>query len=420
MTSFDIDSLFTNIPLNETIDICVKKLFGRKRKYKNFTKDEFRQLLELAVKDSLFLFNGKYYIQLDGVAMGNPLGPTLANVFLCYWEEKWLDKCPKQFLPLFYNRFMDDTFVLFSSEDHVKKFHKYLNSRHENMNFTFECEKNNCLPFLDVLVSRTDNGFSTSIYRKPTFSGLYTNFDSFIPEKYKKGLILCLLYRAFSFVTSWDKFQHEVNYLKNIFSKNNYPEHFFDKCLGLFLAKRFSLNKVPSKEKIIISLPFMGKYSNVFQKQFDKLVKNFKNDFKLSIAWNSPRKLKNLFHFKDRLPMGLRSKILYSYTCDGCNSVYYGKSKRHFTVRAHEHLGLSLKTGKRYSFNPKNNNNSSVLLHINSTSNSCIGSINNFKIIGSAPNDFFLRIKESLLIRKFKPSLNYKEKLSIPLLLFDN
>ena len=118
--------------------------------------------------------------------------------------------------------------------------------------------------------------------------------------------------------------------------------------------------------------------------------------------------------------MGLRSKILYSYTCDGCNSVYYGKSKRHFTVRAHEHLGLSLKTGKRYSFNPKNNNNSSVLLHINSTSNSCIGSINNFKIIGSAPNDFFLRIKESLLIRKFKPSLNYKEKLSIPLLLFDN
>ena len=162
----------------------------------------------------------------------------------------------------------------------------------------------------------------------------------------------------------------------------------------------------------------MGRYSNDIKKQFDKLATNFCKDIKISIAWNSPRKLRNLFHFKDRLPLGLRSKILYSYTCNGCNSVYYGKSKRHFAVRAQEYLGLSLRTGKRYSFNPKSNNNSAVLEHINSN-NSCNGDIDNFKLIGSARNDFFLRIKESLLIRRFKPSLNYKEKLSIPLLLFD-
>ena len=137
MTSFDIDSLFTNMPLDETIEICVKNLFGRKRKFKGFTKLEFKELLQFAVKDALFIFNGNYYVQRDGVAMGSPLGPTLANIFLCHWEKTWLKKCPKQFSPLYYNRYIDDTFVLFSSEEHVKKFHKYLNSRHKNITFLF-------------------------------------------------------------------------------------------------------------------------------------------------------------------------------------------------------------------------------------------------------------------------------------------
>ena len=81
MASFDIDSLFTNVPLDETIDISVKKLFGRKKRYKGFSKENFRKLLCLAVKDSILLFNDTYYEQVDGVAMGSPLGPTLANIF---------------------------------------------------------------------------------------------------------------------------------------------------------------------------------------------------------------------------------------------------------------------------------------------------------------------------------------------------
>ena len=81
MALFDVDSLFTNIPLDETIDICAKKLFGRKHKFKGFDKSEFCSLLQYAVKNNLISFNRKYYIQIDGVAMGSPLGPTLAKVF---------------------------------------------------------------------------------------------------------------------------------------------------------------------------------------------------------------------------------------------------------------------------------------------------------------------------------------------------
>ena len=111
-----------NVPLDETIKISVKKLLGRKKKLHGFSRQQFKKLIFLAAKNIFFLLNYAYYVQVDGVAMGSPLGPTLANIFLCHWEEIWLDKCLQQFKPKFYNRVMDDTFLLFSSQDHVKKF----------------------------------------------------------------------------------------------------------------------------------------------------------------------------------------------------------------------------------------------------------------------------------------------------------
>ena len=160
----------------------------------------------------------------------------------------------------------------------------------------------------------------------------------------------------------------------------------------------------------------MGKFSNEVKTKISKLASEFLINTKVNVIWNSPRKLRTLFAFKDKLPMRLRSKILYRYTCNRCNSIYIGKSKRHFLVRTYEHLGLSLRTGKKYTYNPNNTNNSAILDHINQSIN-CNGSLDNFEIIGKAKNDFFLQIKEALLIKRFKPCLNNKDK-SIPLELF--
>ena len=110
---FTNESLFTNIPLEETINMCVDKLFENNTKVNNLTKESFRSLLELATLESLFIFNGKYYKQKDGVAMGSPFGPTLANVFLCHFEEQWMSDCPIDYKPISYRRYVDDTFLLF-------------------------------------------------------------------------------------------------------------------------------------------------------------------------------------------------------------------------------------------------------------------------------------------------------------------
>ena len=182
MGSLDVDSLFTNIPLDETIDICVNQLFENTDTVEGFTKSELKQLLSLATKESYFIFNGLLYKQIDGVAMGSPLGPSLANAFLSYHEKNWLNNCPQGFKPVFYRRYVDDIFILFKSNDHLKYFQDFLNSCHINMSFSMETEKENKLFFLDVKIIREQGKFSTTIYRKPTFSGVYSNFESFLPS----------------------------------------------------------------------------------------------------------------------------------------------------------------------------------------------------------------------------------------------
>ena len=99
MGSLDVDSLFTNIPLDETIDICVNQLFENTDTVEGFTKSELKQLLCLATKESYFIFKGLLYKQIDGVALGSPLGSSFATAFLSYHERNWLNKDLSQFFP---------------------------------------------------------------------------------------------------------------------------------------------------------------------------------------------------------------------------------------------------------------------------------------------------------------------------------
>ena len=119
----------------------------------------------MATKVSYFVFNGLLYKQIDGVAMGSPLGPSLANAFLSYHEKNWLNNCPQGFKPVFYRRYVDDIFILFKSNDHLKYFQEFLNSCHINMSFSMETEKENKLSFLDVEIIRKQGKFTTTIYR---------------------------------------------------------------------------------------------------------------------------------------------------------------------------------------------------------------------------------------------------------------
>jgi hypothetical protein len=413
MSSFDVDSLFTNIPLDETINICCDELFNTTSTVAGLTKTQFRTLLELATKDSFILFNGTHYKQIDGVAMGSPLGPTLANIFLCYHERHWLSQCPYSFKPIYFKRYVDDIFCLFNDSNHVQDFLAYLNTRHHNMNFTYEDELNSSLPFLDVNVIRYNEHFVTSLYRKPTFSGVYTNFNSFLPELYKKSLVSTLMFRIYTICSSWELINKEVLNLKKILRGNAYPATLLDKLIKTFFSKmenRAPMHTVP-KQKFQIVLPFLGSVSGRLQKKLKSLTKKYLPNSDIIVIFKSPSRLSSVFNFKDKLPPYLVSGVVYKYTCSRCKSTYIGKTKRHTHHRFCEHAGRSPLTGKQV----KGQNSTTVRDHMLTCDT--VVSRENFEIIGRDTIDYYLKIKESLFIQRDGPDLNIQDN-SIPLVLF--
>ena len=218
MTSFDIENLFTNVPLTETIDICLSKLFPNQDSLVvGLSRKLFKSLLELSVLNSFFMFNNRFYKQIQGLGMGLPLGPTFANIFMCHHEQNWLDNCPDDFKPVLYNRYVDDTFVLFKDPSHAPLFHNYINSMHPNIRFTVDRECQNHLPFLDCNVNRKTNCFDISVYRKNTFSGLGLCFFSFCSFNFKVNSIKTLLARAYSICSTYQNFHEELVFLRNFF-----------------------------------------------------------------------------------------------------------------------------------------------------------------------------------------------------------
>ena len=169
------------------------------------------------------------------MAMGSPLGPTFANIFLCHHEQKWIDDRPSAFKPVLYKRYVDDTFVIFKETSHADQFLHYLNSKHNNIKFTMESEIDSQIPFLDLNIKKINNGLSTSVYRKSTFSGLGTSFFSYCSFSFKINSIRTLLHRAFTLSSSYLDFHNEVIYLKDFFYKNGFTTNLFEKTLNKFL-----------------------------------------------------------------------------------------------------------------------------------------------------------------------------------------
>ena len=108
----------------------------------------------------------------------------MANIFLCYHESDWLKDCSKDFKPIYYKRYADDIFVLFNKPEHAQFFLEYINKKHKNMKFSIKTEINGPLSFVDVKIFRENDKFVTSVFRIQTFSGIDTNFISFILLEY--------------------------------------------------------------------------------------------------------------------------------------------------------------------------------------------------------------------------------------------
>ncbi|CAF5019252.1 unnamed protein product [Rotaria sp. Silwood1] len=173
MVSLDITSLFTNVPLQHTIQIFLDKLYGPEHTctYSDKKRDdwcqkcknrfEMKYLLDTSTQDTNFIFNSKIYSQINGVAMGSPLGPVFADIYVNYLENKLMSRLINNGL-LYLRRFVDDTFAIIKKDADLNKIIDILNSFDNCIVFTCEEEVNNSLPFLDIYITRLPTNNSTN------------------------------------------------------------------------------------------------------------------------------------------------------------------------------------------------------------------------------------------------------------------
>ena len=169
MYSFDVVSLFINIPVQFTLQLILDTIFKDNiETFYNLNKRRLKTLLNWAASSTTLQFQGKYYEQVDGIAMGSPIASMLADVFMNYVIEEALS-ASQQNRPTVLLRYVDDLFLVFYGDEKAQSFFGGMNRIHKSINFTQEQECNGQLAFLDVLVSRnTGNVAQTSVLNTQT------------------------------------------------------------------------------------------------------------------------------------------------------------------------------------------------------------------------------------------------------------
>ena len=346
MCSFDVVSLFTNVPLDETIDICARRLYHNDDDIDLpwLPETAFRRLMLMVTSGVEFSFGDVMYKQTDGVAMGSPLGPVLANVFVGYCESR-MDKIK---WPQLYVRFVDDSFTYFETRRDSEAFLDELNDVHPALRFTCEHEDCNKLSFLDVLVEKTCEGVVTSVYRKPTFTGQYIMYDSYCSSQYKTNLVRNLADRARR-ICSESKLQAELDFLRSVFLKNGYP--------GSLLAKLLT-NNGPRKEltigpapcRVFLCLPWKGAESTKVSRIVKSIVQKTYYAVNVVTVFTTIRSFTVL---KDVLPTHHLSHLIYHFECRQCGSRYVGRTLQHLSERIKQHVPLSLLSKAARAGRPK-------------------------------------------------------------------
>ena len=209
------------------------------------------------------------------------------------------------------------------------------------MSFITENEKESRMSFLDVEIIPEDKTFTTSVYRKPTFSEVDIYCDRFLPSTYKFGTVYTLLYRCFQICSSWTKLHTELVFLKQIVLENGYPESFINKRFKRFMDSIHIIKETTvtvEKKPFVQVLPYLGSISFQTRTKLKKSLKTILNCCKLQIVFENSTILDTNFHFKDRIPKNITLGDVYKFQCGLYNESYCGECVRHLNVRIGEHI----------------------------------------------------------------------------------
>ena len=391
--SYDVKALFTSVPIQPVVNIITNKLENDQQLQQrtSMSVSQITSLLEYCLRSTYFVFQGEYYEQLEGAAMGSPLSPIIANIYMEEFETRALSTAPN---PLtLWKRFVDDTFVVIQTSYKEEFFH-HINSIEESIQFTTEnTQVDGSLPFLDVLVTpQSDGTLSTSVYRKPTHTNQYLQWDSHHSISAKYSVISTLFHRAKEVCSTKQQLKEEHDQIQQALTLCRYPDWALNRVEKKTRVLRQSRNQDKKQKDNNIKSNIRRTHITVpYSRGLSESFKNTCKKYGIQVYFRGGKTIKNLLVApKDREHITQKSGIMYRYKCDRveCDEEYIGESARTFGERFKEHLKCP----------------SPIYDHSNITGHNT--TLDNFSIVGREDQNLMRLIKEAIYIRVNNPSLN--------------
>lgn len=329
LVSFDVISLYPNIPLtealqvvNEWLDIC---------DISDQEAELYSNLTRMCMEQNQFQFREKFYKLTKGTSMGNPLACFVSNIFMGRLET---DLRKEGKLPKTWIRYVDDVLTILK-RDEIQPILNILNSQYPTIKFTVEIGDKDGLAFLDIKLKPVGNKICINVFRKPTTTERFITNDSYSPQSHKMAAFNSMVHRMCSLPLSTSNFMQELNCIKRIADINGY----FKSDIDILVNKHsrnirncqlttFYRNKKEDLKWIKFNFEpqITNKLNTIFKKQ------------KIGLGFTSENKIKNILgNPKDKIPTNNKSGI-YELKCGDCNATYIGQTKRNILTRFKEHI----------------------------------------------------------------------------------
>ena len=353
LASIDVESLFTNVPVLETIQIILGKV------YDNRDPDLPPLKLERAILEKLLLActtelpfrgpDGQLYLQKDGIAMGSPLGPLFANFYMSEVEAKTLRD--KNIAPHIYCRYVDDVFVDVRNVEHLEALIEALKNN-SSLNFTYELNAQNKLAFLDVLVTAEQNRFVTTVHRKGTDVGRCLSAKSECPLRYKTSVIRAFIRRAVRNCSSWQLLHVEFRRIKQILVNNGYSNSDVDEEINRYVERVVNSNtqKTQKPNQLVLYYKnYMSPAHRVDERAVRDIVRdnvkcvNATDNIRLTVYYKTRKTSSLLIRNSPNCDKLKRTNVVYQFVCphEDCrlrNVNYIGATTTSLSRRLTMHL----------------------------------------------------------------------------------
>lgn len=387
LVSFDVVSLYTNVPVLEAINVCANLLYSGNYKKPSVDKQTFIDLLTICSQNVIMLTNDGFHRQIDGLAMGSPPAPMLANGWLSQYDSIIKGNA------VLYGRYMDDILRDIHKDFIDQTLNEINNLNPTSLKFTVERERNNRIAFLDMELHRNNKKLHSTWYTKSTDTGLIMNFHSLAPIKYKKSVVCGMIHRIFRSCSNYTTFHESLQKAKSILEKNQYPKSFIDPIIKNTLEKliRTDVEKEQVQEEEVEKKMFIVQYRGKISDEFQRSL--FKINAPCRVVFTM-RKLKNVLpSLKSSIDTPFKSWLVYKIKCPRCNACYVGYTRRHLSSRVNEHGNSKKPVGSHMR----------ACEHVLNMADVTI-------LARSSRSEKHLMILEALYIAQLKPSINTRDE----------